>query len=38
MGLIEDGNVPTVDSNLKIGLKCTCNACGKILSWQFCRC
>jgi len=25
MPVIEDGNVPTVDSNLKIGLKCSCN-------------
>ncbi len=25
MPIIEDGNVPTVDSNLKIGLKCSCN-------------
>ena len=25
MPIILDGNVPTVDSNLKIGLKCSCN-------------
>tara|TARA_Y100000389_G_scaffold661_2_gene664 strand:- start:22 stop:576 length:555 start_codon:yes stop_codon:yes gene_type:complete len=25
MPIIVDGNVPTVDSNLKIGLKCSCN-------------
>ena len=24
MPIIVDGNVPTVDSNLKIGLKCSC--------------
>jgi hypothetical protein len=25
MSIIVDGNVPTVDSNLKIGLKCSCD-------------